>query len=77
MNHPAIDELFKLSKNERMQIAIALWNSVELEDEDLGLTEEQLAEIDRRVKHLDEHPEDTIPWEEVKARILKRLRSRT
>ncbi len=35
------------------------------------LTDEQLAELDRRVKSFEEGKSKMSPWEEVKARILE------
>ena len=40
------------------------------------LTEEQEAELDRRLDEDDAAPDDVVPWEEVKAQALARIRDR-
>ena len=37
--------------------------------EDLKLTDEQMAEIERRIEDCHKHPEKLIPWEEVRKRL--------
>jgi len=34
---------------------------------------EEKAELDRRIKEADEHPEKLIPWEEVRNKLYKKL----
>jgi putative addiction module component (TIGR02574 family) len=60
--------LLKLSAKDRVEIAMALWESLtDAEREaELVLTPEQKAELDRRlVDHL-ANPNAAIPWEEVR-----------
>ncbi|MEX2215965.1 MAG: addiction module protein [Phycisphaeraceae bacterium] len=38
------------------------------------LTDEQKAELDRRIADDDAHPDDAIPWEQVEAEARARLR---
>ncbi|MFL5619614.1 MAG: addiction module protein [Gemmatimonadaceae bacterium] len=40
--------------------------------EALPLTDAERAELDRRIADADAHPEDTIPWEQVRAELFKR-----
>jgi putative addiction module component (TIGR02574 family) len=40
------------------------------------ITEEQKAELDRRLDEDDAAPDDAVPWEEVKAQALARIRKR-
>jgi putative addiction module component (TIGR02574 family) len=42
-------------------------------DTDLPVTDEQAAELDRRLEALDRDPGSVSSWEEAKARILERL----
>lgn len=39
-----------------------------------ALTDEQREELDRRIAELDRDPGVAIPWDEVKAKALERLR---
>jgi putative addiction module component (TIGR02574 family) len=74
MNKPLLDELMQLDPMERLDIAIKLWESVHppgsaLPGEDVVLTDEQMAEIDRRLAEHERNPERARPWREVLARI--------
>ena len=63
-----LDELLKLPPAERLEIALALWDS--LEDGQLDalvpLTEEQRAELDRRLAEHEKNPGSAIPWDQVR-----------
>ncbi len=64
-------ELLKLSASERAEIAMALWESLtdaEREDE-LALTPEQEAELDRRLAEHIANPGSAIPWDEVRRKL--------
>jgi len=71
MSEPAFD-IHKLTPEQRLQLIEELWDS--LSDEDVPLTESQRAELDRLIDDLEKHPEQGIPWEEVKRRLQDRLR---
>jgi putative addiction module component (TIGR02574 family) len=73
-----LDELMQLSPAERLDIADRLWESVDPNDpalaDDLApLTEEQMAEIDRRLAEHERNPERAKPWNEVLARLRARF----
>jgi putative addiction module component (TIGR02574 family) len=70
-----LEELPKLTSAERYEIRVKL---AELEgddwlDDDDPLTVEQKALIDSRIEAHEKNPETAIPWEEVKARLNRRL----
>ena len=65
--------LDRLSPEEGIALAEALWESVDQNVENSPLTEPQRAELDRRVADSDARPDDVIPWEVVKADILASL----
>jgi len=78
MNKPLLDELLRLDPVERLDIAVKLWESVHppgsaLPGEPVELTEEQMAEIDRRLSKLERDPSRGAPWEEVFERIRARF----
>jgi putative addiction module component (TIGR02574 family) len=78
MNKPLLDELLRLDPVERLDIAIKLWESVHppgsaLPDEDVPLTDEQMAEIDRRLAAHERNPERALPWQEGMARLRARF----
>jgi putative addiction module component (TIGR02574 family) len=68
----SLDELLKLPAAERVEIALALWDS--LEDAELDalvpLTDEQKAELDRRLDEHEQNPTSAIPWEQVRRDLL-------
>lgn len=66
--------LLALPEEERQEIADALYESVRSEVLAPELTDELKMELDRRIAHLDAHPEDLIPWEEVRDAARARLR---
>ena len=69
-------EARKLSAAERAELAEAIWNSIadeaNADPNILPLSDEQRAELDRRLADYHAHPETSVPWEEVKARLLGR-----
>jgi len=70
-----LEELPKLTSEERHEIRMKL---AELDgdgwlDDDDPLTEEQKALIESRIEAHEKNPETAIPWEEVKARLNRRL----
>jgi putative addiction module component (TIGR02574 family) len=64
-------ELLKLSASDRIEIAMALWDSLaETEREaQLALTPEQEAELDRRLAEHIANPGSAIPWDEVRRKL--------
>jgi putative addiction module component (TIGR02574 family) len=63
--------LLKLPAKDRMELAMALWES--LTDEERGaelvLTPEQEAELDRRLNEHLANPGSAIPWEKVRRKL--------
>jgi putative addiction module component (TIGR02574 family) len=68
----SLEELLKLPPAQRVEIALALWDS--LEDTELDalvpLTDEQKAELDRRLAEHEQDPGSAIPWEQVRRDLL-------
>ena len=70
-----LEQLPKLTSQERWEIRLKL---AELDgdgwlDDDDPLTPEQKAMLEARLANIEQHPEDSIPWEEAKRRIEERL----
>lgn len=73
MSTPPLSELLKLPSETRVELAMALWDSLSPSEReaDLALTPAQGAELDRRwAEHL-RNPDSAIPWEDV----LRKLRA--
>jgi putative addiction module component (TIGR02574 family) len=63
-----LEKLLKLPPAERVQIALALWDSLEDSELDslLPLTDEQQAELERRLEEHKQDPDSAIPWDQVR-----------
>ena len=46
-----------------------LWNDLEENPAEIPVSREVLAELNRRMQHFQQHPEEFTTWESVKARI--------
>ena len=66
--------LDRLSPEDRLAVAEAIWDSVAREVEAAPLTEPQRAELERRLADSIARPQAVTPWEAVKARALARAR---
>ena len=64
----------RLSAEDRLALAEAIWNSVALEAEQAPLSDAQRGELERRLADSMAHPDAVTPWEVVKARALARAR---
>jgi putative addiction module component (TIGR02574 family) len=71
---PWLPELLKLPARERAELAMALWESLsEAEREgELKLTLEEAAALDRRWMDHVQRPGSSIPWDEVRRKLLDR-----
>lgn len=65
----------KLSPGERLELAQDLWDSVDPASDAsvLPVTDDQKAELDRRLDELDAAPSAGAPWPEVRKRVLHQL----
>ena len=65
----------RLSPSERLELAQDLWDSVDpaADTSALPLSDEQRAELDRRLEELEASPNSGSPWPEVKDRVLGKL----
>jgi putative addiction module component (TIGR02574 family) len=62
-----LEAAMKLSDAERLELALALNDSVPaIEDEDCLTEEELFAELERRRAESERDPSTMVPWEEVK-----------
>jgi putative addiction module component (TIGR02574 family) len=73
---PTIQELGldRLSVEDRLAVADAIWDSVAREAEAAPLPEAQRGELERRLADSIARPDAVTPWEVVKARALARVR---
>ena len=73
---PTLQELGldRLSPEDRLAVAEAIWESVAREVEAAPLSEAQRSELERRLADSVARPDAVTPWEAVKARALARAR---
>ena len=71
---PSLSELLKLPPGERVELAMALWESLSAVEREAGLelTPEEAAELDRRWMDHVQRPDSAIPWEEVRRKLMDR-----
>lgn len=74
MEPNALSYLLKLPADDRVELAMALWESLSESEREqqFALTDAQAAELDRRwAEHL-ANPESALPWSEVRRKLLGR-----
>ena len=66
--------LLEMSSSERLELIGVIWDSLadEKESEAFELTVAQREDLDRRIRDLDENPDRSSSWEEVRQRIRTR-----
>ena len=69
MSMPAID-IDAMDPDERLRLIGDLWDSLNENPEDVGLTSAQRDEIDRRLDKLESGKAKLVSWEELKARLV-------
>ncbi len=70
----ALQLIDKLPVTERIALVQAIWDSIAAEIESTPLTAAQRQEVDRRLAAHRANPQAAIPWEQVEAEALARLR---
>jgi putative addiction module component (TIGR02574 family) len=68
-----LTKLLELPAAERIDIAMALWDSLTPAEQEaeFDLTPEQRAELDRRLAEHIADPTSAVPWEEVRRKLLR------
>ena len=74
MDSTLLDQARKLSPEDQLKLAEALWDGLAERAAVPLPTETQCAELDRRLAEDNATPEDVVPWSEVKAEALQRTR---
>ena len=69
-----LNEVESWSVDDRVRLVQDVWDQLADQGYEPELTEEMKAELDRRIEEMDRNPDAGVPWAEVKARVLGRLR---
>jgi putative addiction module component (TIGR02574 family) len=64
-------EVQKLTPSEKLIFVSELWNDLEANPSEVPVSPDVIAELDRRIEHFRQHPEEFTTWEEVKERVLR------
>ena len=64
----------RMSVEDRIALATAIWESIAAEPHPPLLTEAQRRELDHRLADHAANPGDVVPWEQVKAEALARFK---
>ncbi len=67
-------EVQRLSPSEKLIFVSELWNDLEANPSEVPVSREIIAELDRRMEHFRQHPDEFTTWEAVKERILNSRR---
>lgn len=62
--------LQQLSPSEKLILVSELWNELESNPVSVPVSEEVIAELDRRIEHFEKNPQEFTTWEAVKKRLL-------
>jgi putative addiction module component (TIGR02574 family) len=65
-------DVLSLSVAERIQLVEDIWDTIAAVPEELGLSDEQKAELDRRLDAYHRDPDGGSPWAVVRERIRSR-----
>lgn len=74
MAHPLLTNLLQLPPDQRLELAMALWDSIEREphaEVAFPLTPELRAELDRRVAEHRADPASAVAWEDLERQLLR------
>ena len=64
--------VLSLSVPERLQLVEDIWDSIAEAPDEVSLSDEQKAELDRRLDAYHRHPDEGSPWGMVRERIRSR-----
>ncbi len=63
-------EVQQLPPSEKLLFVSELWNELEANPSQVPVAPEIIAELDRRMEHFRQHPEECTTWDAAKARLL-------
>lgn len=66
-------EFSKLSRSEQLDLLLDLWEEFTPDEENLGISEAQRAELDRRWAKYEAAPDTAVPWDELRSELASRL----
>ena len=67
-----LSDILQLSISERIQLVEDIWDSIAVVPDNVPLTEEQKAELDRRLESYQANPSKGVSWRELKDKLQQR-----
>ena len=64
----------RMSREERIELVQEIWDTIAAEPIPPALTEAERLELRHRVDEDNASPDDVVPWDQVKAQALRRLK---
>ena len=74
MNRPLLDQVRQLNVQDQLELVETLWDEISSRNGVPPPTDAQIAELDRRLAYHDANPDDVVPWQQVKAEALRRIK---
>ncbi|HVT02739.1 MAG TPA: addiction module protein [Thermoanaerobaculia bacterium] len=71
MNASLLTEALKLPAPERIELAEALWDSVQRDTDAFPVPNAHVAILEKRLRDMEANPQDETTWEEVRDRLQK------
>ncbi len=68
-----LSEILQLSIAERIQLVEDIWDSIATVPDAVSLTDDQKAELDRRLESYRANPNEGISWSELKEKLRQRV----
>ncbi|MFL5331172.1 MAG: addiction module protein [Gemmataceae bacterium] len=65
-------EIERLTISQRLELIGELWDSIPAQDIATNIPEWHRQELERRLDSADAHPDQGIPWKQVKARLRQK-----
>jgi putative addiction module component (TIGR02574 family) len=72
MVRPSVTELRQLDPADRLRLMADLWDTFADDPDQVPVSDESRAELDRRILDADEHPAAESAWSEVLERLKQR-----
>jgi putative addiction module component (TIGR02574 family) len=69
MTNPHLEELLRLPPSQRLEAIGELWDSLESQADLFPLTDEERAELDRRIAEDEADPRPGVSWSELRRRL--------
>ncbi|BAY29535.1 imidazole glycerol phosphate synthase subunit HisH [Nostoc carneum NIES-2107] len=66
-----LNEIAALSVEERIRLVQAIWDSIAAEQAYPELTQAQKRELDDRIEDYENHPDNVLTWEDIKASVKR------